>query len=306
MIDAYLRELERSLQVPARTRARIVAEARDHLLESAARHGERHAVEAFGPPAQLAHDFHLQLASASARRSSMLTALALACSLLLLLLIGSGPVGDQAPWTNAGVFGLVSFFAVQVAVVAGAIGIARWARYRREPLFPAERLGDIQRANAVALGCIGAIVLAQAVGLVIHAGSLGDSAWTIALTVATAALMLVTLAGTAAVGRALARSRPVAVNDPRRDDALADLLAAARLGVSLPEWIDLRAHPWRFCLLFATACGLAAAAGHAVLDGGVAQITARMLLAGLAITTIEGAAVFVAFAGLGRFLRIRA
>jgi hypothetical protein len=304
VIDAYLRELQRSLDVPARTRARIVAEARDHLMESAVRHGEPHAIEAFGPPAELAHDFHLQLASTSARRSSMLTAAAVGC--LLLALIGSGPVGDHAPWTNAGIFGLIYWFAGQVAVVAGAIGIARWLRYRDEPMFPPERLKDVQRTNAVALACIEAIVLSQAAGLLIHAGSLGDSGWTIALTVATGALAVVTLAGIAGLVRALARSRPVAVVDPRRDDALTDLLAATRVGVSLPEWIDLRTHPWRVCLLFAAACGVAAAAGHALLDGGIAPITARMLLAGMAIATIEGAAVVVAFAGLGRFLRIRA
>jgi hypothetical protein len=306
VIDAYLRELAGCLEVPARTRARIVAEARDHLLESAARHGEEQAVESFGPPAELARDFHLQLASTSARRSSALTAVALACALVLLALIGSGPLGDHAPWTNAGLYGLVSFFAAQVAVVAGAIGIARWARYRNDPLFPPERLEDTHRANAVALGCIEAIVLSQAVGVVIHAGSAGDSGWTIALTVATAGLAVVTLAGIAGLVRALARSRPVTVTDQERDDALADLLAAARLSVLLPEWIDLRTHPWRFCLLFASACGIAAAAGHALLDGGIAPITARLLLAGLAIATIEGAAVVLAFAALGGFLRIRA
>lgn len=310
MIDAYLRELAVQLDVPARRRARILAEVRDHLLESAERHGEEGAIESFGPPAELARDFHLQLASASARRSSALTALALGGSLLLLALIGSGPMGDHAPWTSAGLYGLVSFFAAQVALVAGAIGMARWARYRHEPLFPAQRLEDTQRANAVALGCIQAIVVSQGVGVVIHAGSVGDSGWTIALTVTTAALAVVTLAGMAGLVRALARSRPVAVTDPERDDALADLLAATRLRVSLPEWIDMRAHPWRFCLLFAAACGIAAAAGHALLDGGFDAVTwssvARMLLAGLAIATIEGAAVALAFAGLGRFLRIRA
>jgi HAAS domain-containing protein len=319
VIEAYLHELAGRLDVPTRTRARILAEVRDHLMESAAHHSEgglppreaeERAVDAFGPPAELAHDFHLQLASNSARRSSLLTAVALACSLLLLALIGSGPLSDHAPWTSAGLYGLVSFFAAQVAVVAGAIGIARWVRYRHEALFPAERLEDTRRANAVALACTTAIMLAQAVGLLLHAGSLGDSGWTIVLTAATAALAVVALGGVAALLRALARSRPVAVTDPERDDALADLLAAGRLEVALPGWIDLRAHPWRFCLLFAASCGIAVAAGHALLDGGFATVTwaaiGRMLLAALVLAAIEGAAVVTAFASLGRFLRIRA
>jgi hypothetical protein len=316
VIDAYLRELSDCLDVPARTRARILAEVRDHLLESAVHCGEERAIESFGPPADLADDFHLQLASTSARRSCVLTALALGCFLILFAFIGSGPLGDHAPWTNASVYGLIYWFAGQVALVAGAIGIARWLRYRHEPLFPAERIEDVQRANGVVLACIEAIVVSQAVGLLIHAGLLTDSGWTIALTVATAALALLTLAGIAGLARALARGRPVAVTDPARDDALADLLAAARLDGQAAriaerypraaERIDLRSHPWRICLLFAAACGLAAAAGHALLDGGSPTITGRMLLAGLAIATIEGAAVVLAFAGLGRFLRIRA
>jgi hypothetical protein len=329
VIEAYLRELASCLDVPARTRARIVAEVRDHLLEGAAHNVERgipppeaehSAVESFGAPRNLARDFHLQLASTSARRSSALTALALACSLLLLALIGSGPVGDHAHRTNAGLYGLVTFFAAQVAVVAGAIGLARWLRYRHEPLFPAERLEDTQRANAVALACIEAIVLSQAAGLLIHAGSLADSGWTIALAVATVALAAVTLAGIAGLVRALARSRPVSVIQRARDDALTDLLAASRLDTQMARlaerhpraagWIDLRTHPWRFCLLFATACGAALAAGHALLDGGFDAVTwaalGRMLLAGLVIAAIEGAAVVAAFASLGRFLRIRA
>ncbi len=72
MIETYLRELERGLDVPRRLRRRIVDEARDHLCELSARgqerglgeeEAERQAVAAFGRADAVAHDFHQQLAS---------------------------------------------------------------------------------------------------------------------------------------------------------------------------------------------------------------------------------------------------
>src|SRR5919204_161623 len=75
MISSYLDALTAELRVPARVRARIVAEAADHLHEAvAAGQTEREAVEAFGDPREVAHRFHEQLASSSARRASAGTA----------------------------------------------------------------------------------------------------------------------------------------------------------------------------------------------------------------------------------------
>ena len=165
MIETYLQELERGLDVPRRLRRRIVDEARDHLCELSARgqelglreeEAERQAVAAFGPADTVAHDFHQQLASRSAHRSSTLTAVVVVALLGLCCLALSVPSGAHGSWAASGPYALIAWFGGQVALVAGALALARSLRYRAEGgAVPSDRLADIYRPNAVALACAG-------------------------------------------------------------------------------------------------------------------------------------------------------
>ena len=349
MIETYLQELERGLDVPRRLRRRIVDEARDHLCELSARgqelglgeeEAERQAVAAFGPADTVAHDFHQQLASRSAHRSSTLTAVVVVALLGLCCLALSVPSGAHGSWAASGPYALIAWFGGQVALVAGALALARSLRYRAEGgAVPSDRLADIYRPNAVALACAGALVIALAIGASAHSGSL-RGVWAIAVVAGTAVLGLLALAAATSVARSLARARPIAAAP--RGDAVGDLLALALLvpdvlergaprlaaglrsaggcveatatglrtrAPRLAHWLDLRAHPWRFCALFAAVCGLAVGLGHDLSDGGQASLTvanvARSLLGVAVLAAIEGAVIAVAFLALGRFLGIR-
>jgi hypothetical protein len=140
-----------------------------------------------------------------------------------------------------------------------------------------------------------------------------------ALVVGSAVIVVAAVAVGASVARSIARARAVRVSDSGpSDDALDDLLAVVRLAppvlerltrkalslVSAWSWLDLRGHPWRFCLLVAAACGVALAVQHGVAEGG-ATVAWRPLVAALAIASIEASAVIACFAAFGRFLGIR-
>jgi hypothetical protein len=314
VIEAYLSELAESLDVPPRTRRRILDEARDHLLEVADRgrelgltdsEAERRAVEVFGAADVIARGFHEQLATAGAHRSSKLTG-----ALLVGLLVVIGLAGQAGGWPSSGAYGSVAFMLGQVAVVAGALGVARSLRYRGAGPVPADRLVDIRRANGVALGCVGAVVATITVGVVTHARSLGDSGWTIALAVAVGGLASLGVASGFTLARSAAAARSLPAGPPR-EDAFDDLLALVPVpqvaGVLAGPVGWIRSRPWRFCALFAAACGLALAAGHGLTDGGLPALGDiwRALLGGLLLASIEGAAVVLAFACLGRYLGIR-
>src|SRR5204863_689041 len=126
MIEAYLRELDSSLDAPRRLRARILHETRDHLLElmDSGLDGEE-AVRSFGAPDALAREFHEQLAGASAHRSSALTG-------VMLLALAALAVVTPASWGLAA----VAVFAGQVALVSGALALVRSLRYRAEGAVP--------------------------------------------------------------------------------------------------------------------------------------------------------------------------
>jgi hypothetical protein len=206
--------------------------------------------------------------------------------------------------------GLVTWVGAQLAVVAAALGLARWLRSRPEGIVPANRLADLYRANGLVVACVGLVGVAQ----------LADGHL-----VAGAAMLAGSAAATVAVGRSISRARLLAAAAQAEEDALDDLHAllvlaeqrAPRLSSAVKRagrdvvcaplvarWFDLRHNPWRFCVLFAAICGLGLALQHAIVDGGVSNI-GRGLLAGLIIASIEAAAVVACFAAFGRFLGIR-
>jgi hypothetical protein len=283
MIQSYLRDLEGELRVPRRLRARILDETRDHLLELVdSGMSEVDAVRSFGAADALARDFHEQLAGASAQRASAFSG---------LMLLGLAALAVVAPASSGAA--AVAFFAGQVALVAGGLAVVRSLRYRAEGAVPPSALRDIYRANAVTLACVAVIVVAFA----ISDAAIG----------ATAALGAVALAGAFALVRSLARARPLAGREPE-GDAYDDLIALAPDPVQAPAapvavWI--RRHPWLFCAAFAAACGLAVGAGHIASDGGFSGNALGAARAVLLLGAIEGAAVALGFAALGRMLGIR-
>jgi hypothetical protein len=262
VIESYLSRLDAELRVPRRSRARILAEVRDHLEEGG-------AVEAFGDPAELAAQFHEQLASAGARRAGAHTA-------LLMVLLAAGLAAAAFP------VGIVMFFAAQLAAVSGGLGFARWLRYRGG--VPPDRLADIYRANGLTVACVAAVAVAQSgvIGAVLFAAS-----------VATAI----------SIARARARARVVPAQAPT-EDAVDDIAAILPLGPVRRLGSALRARPWLAAVGFAAACGLALALQHALVEGGI-ELGWRQLLAALVIASIEATAVIVCFAAFGRMLGVR-
>jgi uncharacterized membrane protein len=290
LIGSYLDSLGAELRVPRRVRARIVAEAVDHLRESVGGgRSESEAIAAFGDPRELAARFHEQLASSTARRAGTHTALLMAAFLVGCAGTVLGPPNDFP-------YGLVVFFGAQLSLVAALIGLARRVRYRHG--VPAARLADVYRANGLAVACVGLVALAE----LLDAGS------SAALTIGSASLLVASLGAGVSVARSRTRARVVAAGAPA-EDAVDDLLALARrlpaaAAVLGTVGSTLRAHPWRFCVAFAAACGLALAAQHNVVEGGVA-LAWRPLLAALVIASAEAAGVIACFAAFGRFLGIR-
>jgi HAAS len=169
LIDLYLTDLAAELAfngVGRRRAARILAEARDHLLELAAEHGEEEAIERFGPGRALARE-----AAGAARpvvlfRSTLVFAAALLLFVLPLYGIPENTL-PPAPWderpahltwklyVSVGAFAL----AVPFALIAVA---AAWLRWRRTTLVALTLAGASLAVSAV-VGAIGAVQWAQAV-----------------------------------------------------------------------------------------------------------------------------------------------
>jgi HAAS len=285
MIGSYVDALSAELRVARRARDRIVAETRDHLVEAvAAGQTEEEAVAAFGEARQLAARFHEQLASSSARRAAGQTA-------LLAIAFGIG-VAAAFGSSNTFALGIVVFVGAQLAAVAGALALVRWLRYRSAPLVPSARLGDLYRTGFVVVGAVAVVGIAEMVnGLPIAGG------------VMLAAALVVGVRVRAAVARA--RVLPPA---PSTEDVLDDVVAVLPQLEPVAKWVPLRRNPWRVCLLFAVACGVALAGWHGVVEAGGPVTFAnfgRAMLAGIVIASIEAAAVIACFAAFARPLGIR-
>jgi HAAS len=286
MIGSYLDALSAELRVPRRARDRIVAETRDHLVDAvAAGQTEEEAVAAFGEARQLAARFHEQLASSSAQRAAGQT---------VLLAIAFG-IGVAAAFGSSNIFplGIVVFVGAQLAAVAGALALVRWLRYRSAPLVPSARLGDLYRTGFVVVGAVAVVGIAEMVnGLPIAGG------------VMLAAALVVGVRIRAAVARARVLLPPA----PSTEDVLDDVVAVLPQLEPVAKWVPLRRNPWRVCLLFAVACGVALAGWHGVVEAGGPVTFAnfgRAMLAGLVIASIEATAVIACFAAFARPLGIR-
>jgi hypothetical protein len=169
LIDLYLSDLEAELAfhgVGSRRAARILAEARDHLLELAIEHGEEEAVERFGPARALAVEAARASRPVLLLRSTLVFAAALALFVLPLYGIPENTL-PPAPWDERPahltwkLYVSVGAFAVAVPLTLIAVATA-WLRRRRTTLV-ALTLAGASLAVSTVVGAIGAVQWAQAV-----------------------------------------------------------------------------------------------------------------------------------------------
>ena len=151
MIEGYLGELSRQLDaagVRGAAARRLVDETRDHLFQSAARHGEDEAVRVFGPARELAVLVAAELATARTRRAALTTfaALAVAGALYAALFLSLPSAGSpdifagSVPGLGALALAGVVFFP-QIAFVAGCLAVVRVPASGRVALSPAPSCG---------------------------------------------------------------------------------------------------------------------------------------------------------------------
>jgi hypothetical protein len=165
VIELYLADLARELRakgVRGRAAARVLAEARDHLLELEQAHG---AIDRFGPSERIAREVAAQLATTRTFRATYAAFAALALTaaayVLFFASINRGSVSPDlfsARHEAVGVaatLGLVLF--PQIAFVAGCLALLRALRLRGVSTLSAEELHVIRRRAAVALAADGAL-----------------------------------------------------------------------------------------------------------------------------------------------------
>ena len=331
MIEDYLAELGAALTVPPRVRRRALAEARDHLL-SAAEDGreagldpaaaQAQAVREHGPPALIARRYAEQLAHGAAQ-------LATVAGLAAVIAYGAlWAVATQiSPVHASGLADAISWFAVQIALTCAALSTIRSLRHRTDSALPTGKLRYINRGWAVAIGAVLVSVGATLIDGYSDGGA--GSAWRTGLLVATATTALAAVIALASVLLSARRTAELAAHadEPARDDALDDLgaLALIAAGRLLPSRtleraqtslarlttapavraVDLRAHPWRCCLLVALAAGAAMAAAHVVGEGPATDGLLVTLAVSAVLVSIEAVAIIGCFALLGSFLGIR-
>jgi hypothetical protein len=334
------RRLRRRVLAEVEGHLRDAAEALQPSCGSVAA-AEREAVARFGPPQALARQFVGQVATRSAHRATDAVALALAA----LCVVGMPFVPLNAPGAALLSLGVVVGVAVQVAAVAGGLSLLRSLRRRPIAAISQSELRLLLRGNATALAAMlaGAATLSAAVLRDVQ--HVRASPVVSLFLAALAAVWPLTVLAAVAVGRALGIHRRAArllaapggtaagaaggdvlddlvglgaITESWLERTLPWLLPAVRRGCGLaaalwrlaarrlpwaPVWLNLRRHPWRFCVSVAAAAVAASAAlsvAGAISEG--ARPSPQDALAGAAL---EGVAVVLGFALLGRFLGIR-
>ena len=283
----YVESLEVELAaagIPARRRARIVAEFADHLHED--------PQARLGAPHDLARQFADELGTRLARGTAYRAFAALAVAALVLIVmffkggrtwggwVGYGyyPVSYYFPWWWVPMM-LVCFVSAQVALAAGGLALLRAWRLRQVPVMTAADAAVLNRRAAVGL-VSGAITMTVLPLTLVVTGV--SPRWDTAAETAGPALIVLLLALLPDVLRA-ARLRPT------RDGTAGDV--TVDLGIE-----HARATPWRIALalsavivLVMTAIGIRSADAY---DG---------ILRGL----FDATACLIGFASLGRYLGLR-
>jgi hypothetical protein len=316
-ISSYLRELDRQLRARRAPRGRLLREVDDHLRESSAElmassvpraEAEAEAVARFGAAAAVASSFAEAAASTTAQRAAGVAAGALFAygAVFCVFAMSASPLVRDFPQ------GMPSFFGIQLAGVALAVGLTRSLRWRTEAAAPRGELIFIARALALACGSLAASALVEA--SLALARPAGVVVWSEApyLTVGFAAASAIVLFAAFAAVRAAARTAalgalpvddggeaPVAM---LRDDLL---VLAARLRLRrLPpiRTLDPLTHPWRLTLSIAALAFAAVTAGQ--LASGGAQHASALPEAAL-LGLLEAGAIVASFAAFSRLLGLR-
>jgi uncharacterized membrane protein len=268
--DEYLAELEAALRVRGRVRRRFLRECRDHLADAAAERGEREAVEAFGPPDEIAAAFDREIAARRGVRSTaaaVVGVVATGGSTLALIHAASPDAIAPTAWT------ITFFVAAQVATVAAGLALLQALVLRRASMAPAD-LRLLARRNAVALVSGGLTMFAAGAALPGHGSA--------ALLLAGPVLACAAFAGVLRA-RSLARRLDGATATPVRPP-LADIRRLAPVPVPC----------LRPAQVLVMTTGLAAAAAFLRDRAEHATIAGAFLTAG-----IEAAAVVACFLALG-------
>jgi hypothetical protein len=302
-LDAYLSDLDAGLTVPGRLRRRIQAEVADHLASSLEREqalgydrseAESRAVRAFGAADRIARRFNVELASDRARRVPLLTFLT-GVGVLATFLVQDFAM-PRAPWRDGDVPLAVAvpmigaMLALQVAVTAGAVTLARMLARRRTPALPAADRAQLWRGGQVAVAALGVTVTGWTVSSAARLGYVHGSPRPVILGAATMAALVVT------AGALLRRRRALTDDDPG-DDGPAPGGAAGEGGwLALPD--AALALVRRFPRLAGAATAGLAAAGTFAHD----ETAMPMRLVDVAV---EAAVVVAAFVLLGPMLGLR-
>jgi hypothetical protein len=286
---SYVDSLEVELAsagIPARRRARIVAEFSDHLHEN--------PEAELGVPRDLARQFADELGTRLARGTAYraFSALALAAIVLVVMFFNGGrtwggwvgygyyPVSYYFPWWWVPMM-LVCFISAQVALASGGLALLRAWRLRHVPVMTAADAAILNRRAAVGVVC-GAITMTVLPLTHFVVGIDLSARWnTVAVTVGPA-LIVVLLAMLPDVLRAT-RLRPT------REGPAGDLRADLRTD-------DPRATPWRIALVLSVAIVLVMVA---------IGVRSDDLYDGFLRGLFDAAACLAGFAVLGQYLGLR-
>jgi hypothetical protein len=293
MIDEYVAEIGRRLAMPARRRARIIEDIRDHLDDSITllvstgidpRIAERRAIESFGLAPDMADQFNTDAAVGVLRRTPpVMAASGLAVAAAFVFAAVSRP---SRPPASASLLQQIAFFfgvlGMQLALVAGARVLMRvGAHWQTAPTAADHRL--VRRAGFMFSTGLAAAALGWTVALA--AANDGPSPPRSAPYIAGSVVMI--LAAIVAWVTTTGRRAPATGDDNRAPDG--SLLGTAERTL---QWLSRWPRTW--CACAAILAGLAAMS-HA-------ETTPRgTLLWGV----IQAAAVVAGFVLLGPMLELR-
>lgn len=285
---SFLKDLETELTaagIPARRRARIVAEFRDHLSEDPGAD--------LGNPRELARQFADELGTSLARESAFraFAVLALAGIALLIMFFTGGQLRGWVGYAHSGTLDPVWWYApvivvcalaAQVALASGVLAALRAYRLRRVSVITTADAAILNRRAGV--GLISGAITMTALPLTALAVHL-DTRWYTVAPVVGIVMIAVLLAMLPDVLRA-ARLRP------QRPGVAGDL--TADLGPEIT--VTVAATPWRVAVVLSLAIFLILAA-----FGVSADDPYDGLLNGL----LDAGACMAGFIVLGRYLGLR-
>jgi hypothetical protein len=309
-ITSYLSALKVQLQLNSVLGARVLDEAEDHLRAaseelvasglSPAEAGEV-AVIRFGRAATVARAFAEGAAGSAARNATKW-----AFASFVVYVAAATAVATAAPRHLLDFpQGLPTWFGLQIAIVALAVSSARWLRWRREPLVPAEASAPLAAGAGIATGALAL----SAAGEVLLAVTRPAGGWQAgeAEAVIFMAGALLTLAAAVICVAAAARTRTVAAlpNERRRTDRLASLIAdlgniSPRLGRAAARVLS---RPRLTVVVVAAGACLAVTLMQALSDD-VAHHASVLVGAGV-VGILEAVAVITCYLLFGRSLGLR-